>query len=60
MLISKKKLCDTFYNYTKLIYQEVGRKLSAKQEIILKNKIEAMASKWTLKNKIKELCKKAK
>lgn len=61
MIISKNKLCKLFFDYTKLIYKECGRNLNKKQEMTLKNRIDTIAQKYTIKNQVKEkLCKKAK
>lgn len=60
IITTKKKLCELFYNYTEIIYRECGRPLSQKQKTILKNRINGIAKKYTLKEKIKGIFKKCK
>lgn len=55
MLISKKKLCDLFYNYTNMIYMECGRKLLHIQKATLKKRIEKIANEYTFKGQIKKI-----
>lgn len=58
MLISKTKLGELFFNYTKVIYNELGHSLSQKQKTILKNRIDKQINEYTLINVIKKKLKK--
>lgn len=61
MIISKKQVKNLLIDYTKVIYQDCGRKLSKKNEIVYSNKLEkAMRENsicYKLTKKIKTLFK---
>lgn len=62
MIISKKQIKNLLIDYTKVIYQNCGRKLSKQQEIIYTKKLEKAMCENTLwcklQKKIKNLYKK--
>lgn len=58
MIISKKKFNELFYNYTITLYNECGRKLSEKQKLVLKNRIEKLRKEHTIWNFLKQKVKK--
>lgn len=62
MIISKKQIKDLLIDYTKVIYQQCGRKLSKKEEIIYTNKLSKAMKENTIWNllakKVKNLFKK--
>lgn len=64
MLISKKRFCKIFYNYTIALLQDNGKALSHRQKVIYQNKIDRLYEKNTIrgliKNKINELKEKKK
>lgn len=58
LFILKKHFIKLFYNYTCMIYEENGKKLSQRQKMILKARIIKIAKDYTLKEKIKRFFKK--
>lgn len=60
LFITKKQFCKLFYNYTAMIFEENGKKLSQRQKMILKNRIEKVANDYKLKNILKKFFTKKK
>lgn len=62
MIISKKQVKNLLIDYTKIIYQNCGRKLSKRDEIVYSKKLEKAMRENTicykLTKKIKTLFKK--
>lgn len=62
MIISKKQVKNLLIDYTKIIYQNCGRKLSKRDEIVYSKKLEKAMKENTicykLTKKIKTLFKK--
>lgn len=55
MLISKKRFCNLFKNYTFAIYSECGRNLSCKQRASIAAQVNKLYKENTLRAKIKAL-----
>ena len=60
LFITKKQFIKLFYNYTSMIYEENGKKLSQRQKMILKNRIEKVSNDYKLKNILKKFFTKKK
>lgn len=60
LFITKKQFIKLFYNYTAMIYEENGKKLSQRQKMILKNRIEKVSNDYKLKNILKKFFTKKK
>lgn len=60
LFITKKQFIKLFYNYTAMIYEENGKKLSQRQKMILKNRIEKVSNDYKLKNILKKIFTKKK
>jgi len=64
MLVSKKRFCKIFYNYTVALLQDNGKALSHRQKVIYQNRIERLYQQNTIrgiiKNKIKSIKEKSK
>lgn len=60
LFITKKQFTKLFYNYTSMIYEENGKKLSQRQKMILKNRIEKVSNDYKLKNILKKFFTKKK
>lgn len=62
MIVSKKQVKNLLIDYTKIIYQNCGRKLSKRDEIFYSKKLEKAMKENTLwcklQKKIKSLFKK--
>lgn len=62
MIISKKQVKNLLIDYTKIIYQNCGRKLSKRDEIVYSKKLEKAMKENTIcfkiQKKIKSLFKK--
>lgn len=55
MLISKKRFCNLFKNYTMAIYRECGRNLSVKQRASILHQVNKLYQENTLRAKLKGL-----
>ena len=64
MIVSKKRFCKIFYNYTVALLQDNGKALSHRQKVIYQNRIERLYQQNTIrgiiKNKIKSIKEKIK
>lgn len=60
MLISKKRFCNLFKNYTMAIYRECGRNLSVKQRASILHQVNKLYQENTIRGKIKGLISKIK
>ena len=58
MIISKKRFCKIFKNYTFAIHRELGRNLSAKQRASIIHQVDKLYNENTIRGKIKALIKK--
>lgn len=58
MFTTKKIMAKAFYDYTKIIYEQVGRKISKYDEYRLKNQIDRFIKNYSLWNEIKRKFKK--
>lgn len=57
-LTTKKLMGKAFFDYTKIIYRQVGRSLSKKDEYRLKNEIDKFIKNYSLWNELKRKFKK--
>lgn len=55
MLISKKRFCNLFKNYTFAIYKDCGRNLSVKQRASILHQVNKLYQENTIRGKIKLL-----
>ena len=55
MLISKKRFCNLFKNYTMAIYRECGRNLSVKQRASILHQVNKLYQENTIRGKLKGL-----
>lgn len=55
MIISRKRFCNLFKNYTMAIYKECGRNLSVKQRASIIHQVNKLYQENTIRGKIKAL-----
>ena len=60
MIISKKRFCNLFKNYTMAIYKECGRNLSVKQRASIVHQVNKLYQENTIRAKLKGLISKIK